>query len=176
MSSSKRSPSRFCAFLAILRPEAEPRSAEKSGSKDPARETVAPAANWSAWRPRHVDEKLFILSLAVVGELSGLPLAPHYEKLRRTTRIFQVRQASTNRSRTKRPTTDFAVSFDSLVKRLATDLLAATRREDRRQPQQPHVGVQPKTGHLIRRLRTLEHAVQWQLQLATGQGRSSAEI
>ncbi len=85
-----------------------------------------------------------------------------------------MRQPSTNRSLTQRPLTDFAASFDGLVKRLATDLLAATRREAR--GRKLDVGVQPKTGHLIRRLRTLEHAVQWQLQLATGQVRSRAEI
>ena len=87
-----------------------------------------------------------------------------------------MRRGPVNRSRTQRPRANFAASFDDLVERLATDLLAATRGEGRDQARKPHVSVQPKTGHLIRRLRTLEHAVQWQLQLATGQVRSRAEI
>ncbi len=87
-----------------------------------------------------------------------------------------MRRAPMNRSRTRRPRADFAASFDDLVKRLTTDLLAATRSEGRGPPPGPRVGALPKTGHLIRRLKTLEHAVQWQLELVTGQVHSRAEI
>ncbi len=79
-------------------------------------------------------------------------------------------------ARVRPPRDDLAAKLEILSSQFVTTVLKATRGAVSESPRTKKSKTTGKTGHRVRRLRTLQRAIEWQLQLETGDVGSRAEI
>src|SRR5216684_5116267 len=85
-------------------------------------------------------------------------------------------QSRTRKSRTHKATDHLTEILDALAARLVSDVLNAARRALEAARAQDTSHALDGNRHGVRRLRGLQRAIEWQLQIETGRVRSKIEI